>query len=106
MSPSFCITTCIMVMQNVASEQIPVNDPALLLISWTPPMWPKLVKTGVTMVMLATTLAGCATRHYTPLGDADKDEIEQLNENVYRAESNECLHLATAAGSLSPSPLC
>jgi len=36
--------------------------------------------------MLATSLAGCATRHYTPLGDADKAEIEQLKEDVYRVE--------------------
>ena len=49
-------------------------------------MWPKRWKTGVTTVMLAASLAGCATRHYTPLGDADKDEIEPLNENVYRVE--------------------
>lgn len=49
-------------------------------------MWPKLLKTGVTTVMLAASLAGCATKHYTPLGDADKAEIEQLKEDVYRVE--------------------
>lgn len=32
------------------------------------------------MVMLAASLAGCATRHYTSLGDSDKAEIEQLKE--------------------------
>ena len=37
-------------------------------------------------MMLAASLAGCATNHYTPLGDADKAEIEQLKENVYRVE--------------------
>ena len=49
-------------------------------------MWPKLWKTEVTVVMLAASLAGCATRPYTPLGDADKAEIEQLKEDVYRVE--------------------
>ena len=38
------------------------------------------------MVMMAASLAGCATRPYTPLGDADKAEIEQLKEDVYRVE--------------------
>jgi hypothetical protein len=49
-------------------------------------MWPKLWKTGVTMVLLAGSLAGCATGRYTPLGEAEKTEIEQLKENVYRVE--------------------
>ena len=29
---------------------------------------------------------GCATGHYTPLTGADKDDVEQLRENVYRVE--------------------
>lgn len=31
-------------------------------------------------------VAGCATGHYTPLGEAERDEIEQLRANVYRVE--------------------
>jgi hypothetical protein len=49
-------------------------------------MWPKLWKTEVTVVMLAASVAGCATGGYTPLGEAEKDEIQQLKENVYRVE--------------------
>jgi hypothetical protein len=49
-------------------------------------MWLKLLKSGVTVVMMAASLAGCATRPYTPLGDADKAEIEQLKEDVYQVE--------------------
>jgi len=30
--------------------------------------------------------AACATGQYTPLVGADKDEVEQLKENVYRVE--------------------
>ncbi len=36
------------------------------------------------LITLITT--GCATGHYTPLGGAEKDEVEQLKENVYRVE--------------------
>jgi hypothetical protein len=36
--------------------------------------------------MLVASLAGCATGHYTPLGEAGTTEIEQLKENVYRVE--------------------
>ena len=36
--------------------------------------------------MLTASLAGCATAHYTPLGDAGSDVIEQLKENMYRVE--------------------
>ena len=49
-------------------------------------MWPKIWKRCVTVVMLATSLAGCATAHYTPLGEAGTTEIAQLKENVYRVE--------------------
>lgn len=38
------------------------------------------------MVMIAGSLAGCATGRYVPLGETDKTEIEQLTENVYRVE--------------------
>jgi hypothetical protein len=37
-------------------------------------------------LVLATSLAGCATGHYTPLGEAGTTEIEQLKESVYRVE--------------------
>lgn len=49
-------------------------------------MWPKLWKTRATMVILTVSLAGCATGRYTSLGEAEKDEIEQLQETVYRVE--------------------
>lgn len=38
------------------------------------------------LLVLATSLAGCATGQYRPLGDAKTTEIEQLKENVYRVE--------------------
>ncbi|HMU53718.1 MAG TPA: hypothetical protein PKA61_01865 [Nitrospira sp.] len=37
------------------------------------------------MTLLIAT-AGCATKHYTPLAEADIDQIEQLTENVFRVE--------------------
>lgn len=37
-------------------------------------------------MMLAASLAGCATGRYTPLGETEKTEISQLKENVYRVE--------------------
>lgn len=37
-------------------------------------------------VMLTVALAGCATKQYTPLVEADDDQIEQLTENVFRVE--------------------
>lgn len=40
----------------------------------------------MTVVVLAASLAGCATGRYTSLDKAEKDEIEQLKENVYRVE--------------------
>ena len=38
------------------------------------------------VVMLAATLVGCSTGRYTPLSEAEKNEVEQLKENVYRVE--------------------
>ncbi|MBL8038743.1 MAG: hypothetical protein JNN16_14685 [Nitrospira sp.] len=38
------------------------------------------------LLILVTSLAGCATGHYTPLGEAGNDVVEQLKENVYRVE--------------------
>lgn len=46
----------------------------------------KFSKTEVTVVLLASSLAGCATGSYTLLSDADKGEVAQLKENVYRVE--------------------
>jgi len=43
-------------------------------------------KTRLLLLMLFASLAGCATRHYTPLGEAGNDVVEQLKENVYRVE--------------------
>ncbi|MEK9141657.1 MAG: hypothetical protein AAB308_11445 [Nitrospirota bacterium] len=37
-------------------------------------------------LVLAAALTGCATGHYTPLGEAAKEEVEQLKENVYRVD--------------------
>ncbi len=37
-------------------------------------------------LVLATSLAGCATGHYRPLGEAEATEIEQLKDSVYRVE--------------------
>ncbi|MDF0650145.1 MAG: hypothetical protein CV081_11540 [Nitrospira sp. LK265] len=49
-------------------------------------MWSKIWQTGVTVLMLAASLAGCATGRYTPLGEVERAEVEQLKENVYRVE--------------------
>ena len=40
--------------------------------------------TAFFLIILVTT--GCATGRYTALDEADKDEVEQLRENVYRVE--------------------
>ena len=37
-------------------------------------------------VLMAVSLAGCATGVYTPLVDTEQDRIEQLKDNVYRVE--------------------
>ena len=54
-------------------------------------MWMHLWKTGfrvraLAALVLAAALTGCATGHYTPLGEAAKEEVEQLKENVYRVD--------------------
>ena len=41
---------------------------------------------GACMVLVFSFLCACATGQYQPLGGADKDEVEQLKENVYRVE--------------------
>ncbi len=50
-----------------------------------------LAKTGLRLrtpaaLLLAVALTGCATEHYTPLGEAGTTEVEQLKENVYRVK--------------------
>ncbi len=41
---------------------------------------------GACMVLVFTVLCACTTGQYQPLTGADKDEVEQLKENVYRVE--------------------
>ncbi len=45
----------------------------------------KAVRKALCMVWLVTA-AACTTGQYQPLTGADKDEVEQLRENVYRVE--------------------
>lgn len=40
----------------------------------------------VSAIMLTISLAGCATGSYTPLVETEKDQVEQLKDNVYRVE--------------------
>jgi hypothetical protein len=41
---------------------------------------------GITVAGLVISLSACATGNYTPLAGAEKDQVEQLKENVYRVE--------------------
>ncbi len=41
---------------------------------------------GVSIVLALGAVVGCAMGQYTPLAGAEKDEVEQLKENVYRVE--------------------
>lgn len=41
---------------------------------------------SVSIVDAASLSGGCATAHYTPLGEAGSDVVEQLKENAYRVE--------------------
>lgn len=41
---------------------------------------------GIAVAGLIISLSACATGNYTPLAGADKDQVEQLKENVYRVE--------------------
>lgn len=45
-----------------------------------------LWKVEFLLLLLVASLAGCATAHYIPLGEAGNDVVEQLKENVYRVE--------------------
>ncbi|MBS0168786.1 MAG: hypothetical protein JSR62_00410 [Nitrospira sp.] len=46
----------------------------------------KLYFQAVALVVSMLTTSACATGQYTPLTGVDKDEVEQLKENVYRVE--------------------
>ena len=37
-------------------------------------------------IVVLNLLCACATAHYTPLAGAEKDQVEQLKENLYRVE--------------------
>lgn len=41
---------------------------------------------GIAVAGLIISLSACATGNYTPLAGVDKDQVEQLKENVYRVE--------------------
>jgi hypothetical protein len=41
---------------------------------------------GIAVAGLIISLSACATGNYTPLAGADKGQVEQLKENVYRVE--------------------
>lgn len=41
---------------------------------------------GIALAVFITSLSACVTGNYTPLDGADKDQVEQLKENVYRVE--------------------
>lgn len=41
---------------------------------------------SIAVASLIISLSACATGNYTPLASAEKDEVEQLKENVYRVE--------------------
>ncbi|HJT20377.1 MAG TPA: hypothetical protein VJ746_07900 [Nitrospira sp.] len=40
------------------------------------------------MLLMAVSLTACAATQYQPLEKAEKEQIEQLKENVYRVEYN------------------
>lgn len=50
--------------------------------------WGERVKTLLQpyALILTALLTGCATGHYTPLAEAEKEQVEQLKDNVYRVE--------------------
>ena len=52
------------------------------------PLKEMALKTSCKMRVVACvlTLAACATGHYTPLAEADRNDVEQLKENIYRVE--------------------
>jgi hypothetical protein len=37
-------------------------------------------------LILTASLSACATTHYQPLAEAEKEQVEQLKENVFRVE--------------------
>ena len=44
------------------------------------------VSSHVCAIVLAVSLSGCATTQYTPLAEADEEQIEQLNVQIFRVE--------------------
>lgn len=50
--------------------------------------WSEKMKTLLQSCALVLTalLTGCATGQYTPLSEAENDQVEQLRENAYRVE--------------------
>lgn len=46
-----------------------------------------MTKTRIgSLILLHLVVIGCATGNYIPLASADKNEVQQLNNNVYRVE--------------------
>lgn len=45
-----------------------------------------LVKQILPVLVIGFVVTGCATGHYTPLESADKDQVEQIKEHIYRVE--------------------
>lgn len=41
---------------------------------------------GAGLILVISAVCACATGQYSPLASAEKDEVEQLRENVYRVE--------------------
>jgi CO dehydrogenase/acetyl-CoA synthase beta subunit len=41
---------------------------------------------GIALALSILFISACATGNYTPLAGAEKDEVQQLKENVYRVE--------------------
>ena len=49
-------------------------------------VWKAKSRRVATAFLLTLMTSACATGQYTPLVGADRDEVEQLKENVYRVE--------------------
>ena len=44
-------------------------------------------RNGLPIYIISVVLfSACATTHYTPLASADKDQVEQIKEHIYRVE--------------------
>ncbi len=62
--------------------------PACRAVSFFPHLRRRVLKAipKIPVMAFVLTLAACATGHYTSLGEADKDQVEHLKDNVYRVE--------------------